>query len=192
MPRQAAGAAAAEAAVVRHQTDFSRISLFAHGATDGRWENDGVETRSQYSVGVTIGIARAIGCLAATAMALIGGPLLLIALMFWLTAERTVYSRAMSPDGSHEARVQFDDCGATCGWAKGVFLKSAWLPLDTPHLSCAAFWGDGTDRVKLEWSDDSTLIIHHGFTEGSFDAAETCGSVSVEVRHVPELVSSEP
>lgn len=134
-----------------------------------------------------------LGCLAAMAALAVGVPILLFGFMIWMTLERTVYSRTTSPDGLQEARVQFDDCGATCGWAKGVYIKSKWLPFDSPHLGCAAFWGDGTNRVRLEWSGNSQLIVHHGFEQrNSYDAAKTCGPISIITRFDPSLVSEAP
>ena len=132
------------------------------------------------------------GCLAAVVLLIVGGPGLIFGLALWAASERTVYSRVASPNGSQEARVQFDDCGAPCGWAKVVFVKSRWMPSDTPRLSCPAFWGDGTDKVRLEWSGNFKLIVNHGFGTDSFDAAKTCGPVSIIPRYDPALVSTDP
>jgi hypothetical protein len=134
-----------------------------------------------------------LGCLAGTAALVIGGPGLIFGLLLWMASERTLYTRASSPDRSHEARVQFDDCGAPCGWAKAVFIKSRWMPSDSPLFSCAAFWGDGTNRIRLDWCSNSQLIVHHGFQQrGSYDAPKACGSISIVTRFDPSLVSDEP
>ncbi|MCR5870445.1 MULTISPECIES: hypothetical protein [unclassified Sphingomonas] len=131
----------------------------------------------------------AVGCLGMAGL-LILSPGLLFGLALWAAGERTVYARALSPDGSNEARVQFDDCGAPCGWSKAVFIKKAWFPPDTPGWSCRAFLGDGTDRVRLEWDGPSNLIVHHGFFANNVvDAATTCGAVSIGTKFDPQLKS---
>jgi hypothetical protein len=134
-----------------------------------------------------------LGCLAIAAAVAVVGPAFLFAMLLWMGAERTVYSRLPSPDGWHEARVQFDDCGAPCGWAKIVYVRGRWLPLDSPFFSCRAFVGDGTDRVRLEWKANERLVIHHGFNQrGSFESAKACGSIVVMTRFDPSLISPEP
>lgn len=137
-------------------------------------------------------IGCAIGCIAITVIFVVLGPGLLFGLMLWSASERTVYSRKLSLDHSREARVQFDDCGAPCGWAKVVLIKRAWLPSDTPLLSCGAFLGEGTNNVRLEWEGNSRLIVHHGFDSGDLVVAKTCGPVSIIDQFDPALISNEP
>ncbi|MGS1017881.1 hypothetical protein [Allosphingosinicella humi] len=134
-----------------------------------------------------------LGCLAAAALLVVIGPGLFFGLMLWGASERTIYSRETSPNGDREARVQFDDCGAPCGWTKIVFVKRAWIPSDTPLLSCRAFLGDGTNRVRVAWSGNSKLIVHHGFSAGEIaDVVRSCGDVSIVTQFDPTLVSDEP
>ena len=134
----------------------------------------------------------AVGCLGTVGLFILS-PGLLFGLALWAAAERTVYARASSPGGSSEARVQFDDCGAPCGWSKAVFVKKAWFPLDTPGWSCRAFLGDGTDRVRLEWDGRSRLIVHHGFSaDNVVDVATACGTVSIATKFDPRLKSAVP
>lgn len=140
-----------------------------------------------------LALCRGLGCLAIAAAVAIVGPALLFVLLMWMATERTVYSRASSPDGRREACVQFDDCGAPCGWAKIVYVKGRWLPLDSPVFGCRAFVGDGTNRVRLEWKANEQLVVHHGFKQrGSFEAAKACGSIVVTTRFDPSLTSAEP
>jgi hypothetical protein len=134
-----------------------------------------------------------LGCFGLAALAVVIGPGLIFGLMLFAASERTIYSRERSPDQSLEARVQFDDCGAPCGWAKVVFIKDAWLLPDTPLLSCRAFEGYGTNQVRLKWASNSTLLVRHGFPRREIvDAPGSCGSISVVSQFDPSLVSHEP
>jgi hypothetical protein len=138
-------------------------------------------------------IVAGFGCLGVVLLAIIGGPALLFGLLLWSASERTIYSRQVSPDERHEARVQFDDCGAPCGWAKVVFIKSRWMPFDSPLASCRAFLGDGTDDVRLEWQDEHTLLVRHGFLpEQVVDVTTACGAIVIRTRFDASLVSREP
>lgn len=94
---------------------------------------------------------------------------------------RTIYSRALSPDGALEARVQFDDCGAACGFSRLVFIKRHGLG-DKPSLSsCRAFWAKGEEPVSPEWTGNRTLLIRHGFQASEVqDAPDHCGDGKVE------------
>lgn len=137
--------------------------------------------------------AAGLGCLAIILIMIVGGPALLFGLMLWSASERTVYSRQASPDGRLEARVQFDDCGAPCGWEKVVFIKRRWMPSDTPLASCRAFLGDGADGIRLEWQEDRTLLVRHGFRPGQVvDSASACGDTVIRTRFDASLASLEP
>jgi hypothetical protein len=95
-------------------------------------------------------------------------------------SERTIYERATSPDGWHEARVQFDDGGAISSFSRLVFIKHHWNPSDEPLLSCRAFWGEGEEAVHLRWLDSSTLLIRHAFRSADVQAtAHQCGTVKI-------------
>ena len=134
-----------------------------------------------------------IGCvgLVIVATPILGG--LLLGGLFWLGSERTIYQRISSRDGRTEARVQFDDGGAMTGWSKIVLVRSRWLILDNPWLSCRAFLGDGTDHVKLTWRDDATLVIRHGFSPNKvMDSNGNCGSTKIVTIFDPKLTSDEP
>jgi hypothetical protein len=133
-----------------------------------------------------------IGCIGLTILSLplFGG--LLLGTAFWLGSQRTIYQRVESPDGKYEARVQFDDAGAISGWAKTVFVRRAWLPLDTPWLSCPAFWGEGTDHIRLSWPDNHTLVVVHGFKPDDASSNSTCGSVRIRNQFDPKLISDQP
>lgn len=121
-----------------------------------------------------------IGCLV---LLVILAPGMLLGTLFWLGAERTVFERARSPDGWREARVQFDDAGAITGFARVVFVRSRLVPLDTPWLSCRAFWGSGEAPVRLSWPDNRTLLVRHGFSADQVeDVAERCGSIRIVTR----------
>jgi len=64
-------------------------------------------------------------------------------------SERTIYERATTPDGWHDARVRFDDGGAISSFSRVVFVKHHWNGSDEPLLSCRAFWGHGEPAVYL-------------------------------------------
>jgi len=106
--------------------------------------------------------------------------MLLFAYAISSETSRTVYSRALSPDGMLEARVQFDDCGATCDFSRVVFIKRHGLG-DEPSRSCRAFWAKGEEPVSLEWTGNRTLLVRHGFQASEVqDAPDHCGDVKVE------------
>ncbi|MET3438889.1 hypothetical protein [Sphingomonas sp. 1185] len=133
-----------------------------------------------------------IGCtgLVLLAMPMAGG--LLLGGMLWLASERTIYGRSLSPDKWHEARAQFDDCGAPCGWSKAVYVKQWWLPGTSPWFSCRAFVGDGTSKVRLAWLSNDKLLISHGFSSDHVFGVQSCGSVNVKTRFDRTLISEEP
>jgi hypothetical protein len=94
---------------------------------------------------------------------------LFIALIwFFFAGGGQVAARAISPDGRREARVQLDALGACCGAVEGVFIKSAWIPLDGPNLSCAAlaFEVTGDQRIEISWLNDRTLQVRHNLALG--------------------------
>jgi hypothetical protein len=98
-------------------------------------------------------------------------------------SERTIYQRTTSPDGWHEARVQFDDGGAISSFSRLVFVKHRWNGSDEPLLSCRAFWGEGERTVHLRWLDNDTLLIEHGFFSEEVEAVEDhCGSVRIMLK----------
>lgn len=143
--------------------------------------------------GILSKVAAGLGCMAIILIMVVGGPALLFGLMLWSASERTVFSRHVSPDGRLEARVQFDDCGALCGWEKAVFIKNRWMPSDTPLASCLAFLGDGTGQVRLEWERDRTLLIRHGFLpEHVVDSTSACGDTAIRTHFDASLSSLEP
>ena len=118
---------------------------------------------------------------------------LMLAGMFWLASERTIYQRVQSPDQKIEARVQFDDAGAATGWAKVVYIRPKWIPLDTPQFSCRAFWGDGTNNVKLIWTQRNELQIRHGFRKDEvMELVRKCSGTWIVSVFDPTLVSADP
>ena len=134
-------------------------------------------------VAATVG---AVGCFALAAGSVLLMLGLLLGVLLIAGSERTVYERAKSPDGWHEARVQFDDAGAVSRFARLVFIKHSWNLSDEPLLSCRAFWGDGEAEVHLKWLDDSTLLIEHHFAPNSIESvARNCGPVKIITRAVP-------
>lgn len=138
-------------------------------------------------------LAGVLGCLTLSVGLIVIGPGVIFVLLLWAASERTIYSRVASPDGSREARVQFDDCGAPCGWEKAVFVRSVFIPLDSPVFSCLAFQGSGTSRVRLEWVGKERLLVHHGFGAREYAVpASACGSVAISTRFDTSLVSQEP
>jgi len=123
------------------------------------------------------------------AVALIPGALLGILLI--AGSERSVFERVKSPDGWHEARVQFDDAGALSGFARLVFVKHDWNMSDEPLLSCRAFWGEGQAKVDLKWLTDNTLLIEHHFAPDHVEAtAQNCGPVRIIARSVRPFEST--
>ena len=120
------------------------------------------------------------GCLILLVGFILISPGLLLGAMLIAGSERTIYAREVSPGGSHEARVQFDDGGAVSGFERLVFVKSTWNPSDKPLLSCRAFWGHGQADIDLRWRDDSTLIVeHHVAPDNVVRVASKCGSVRI-------------
>jgi hypothetical protein len=110
-------------------------------------------------------------------------PGLMLGGMLIMGSERTIYQRAVSPDGWHEARVQFDDAGAISSFSRLVFIKHRWNGSDEPLLSCRAFWGAGEEAVHLHWIDSSTLLIQHGFQSQDVEAvADHCGPIRIIAR----------
>jgi len=112
-------------------------------------------------------------------------PGLVLGLMLVAGSERTIYKRAKSPDGWHEARVQFDDGGAISGFERLVFVKHAWNRSDAPLLSCRAFWGHGQAKIDLRWIDSSTLLIrHHVAPKNVAAVVKRCGSIKISTEAV--------
>ncbi|MBD8639340.1 MULTISPECIES: hypothetical protein [Sphingomonas] len=117
-------------------------------------------------------------------------PVFLLGGLLILGSERTIYQRVKSPDGWHEARVQFDDGGAVSGFARLVFVKYRWNVSDTPLLSCRAFWGNGEAKVHLVWKDANTLLILHRFDPKNVEAvAQNCGPIRIIARAIPPFES---
>nr|NUR36664.1 hypothetical protein [Sphingomonas sp.] len=128
------------------------------------------------------GVAGVLGCL----IVLLAFPGILLGAMLTVGSQRTIYERAKSPDGWHEARVQFDDAGAVSGFSRLVFVKHSWNASDEPLLSCRAFWGDGEAKVHLRWLNSSTLVIEHHFAPSNVEAvASNCGAVRIIARPEP-------
>ncbi|WP_156170010.1 hypothetical protein [Aurantiacibacter luteus] len=125
-------------------------------------------------------IAAKIGCAILFVAFLIFSPGLLFVAMLITMSERTIFDRVASPDGSYEARVQFDDAGALSGFERVVFVKRPWNPSDTPRLSCRAFWGHGRAEIELKWRDASTLEVRHHFApQNVADKVSRCGSIAI-------------
>ena len=132
-------------------------------------------------------IGAGIGCVGAIVVL---APALLLGGLLVAGSERTIFARAQSPDGWHEARVQFDDGGAMSGFSRLVFVKPSWNKSDAPLLSCRAFWGDGQAKVRLSWVNSSTLLIEHHFAQENVEAtAENCGSVRIVAKAVAPFES---
>ena len=110
---------------------------------------------------------------------------LLLGGMLILASERNVYERVKSPDGWHEARVQFDDGGAVSSFERLVFVKGRFNPSDEPLASCRAFLGHGEAKISLSWQNNNMLLIqHHVAPENVADVATNCGSVRIVARGV--------
>jgi hypothetical protein len=58
-------------------------------------------------------IAAGLGCLTVIGVVVLLGPGILPGAALSAGAERTIYERAVSPNGWHDARVQFDDAGGS-------------------------------------------------------------------------------
>ena len=111
---------------------------------------------------------------------ILGGLMLGVGLS--IGSKRTVYERSLSPNGNREARVQFDDCGAACGFDRIVFVKRSWLN-DQPLLSCRAFLAEGEEPITLTWIDNQHLVIRHGFRPQDITAvASHCCDVTIDVQ----------
>jgi hypothetical protein len=131
-------------------------------------------------------IASGVGCVLLVVLTVPVLPGLLLGAMLIAGSERTIYERAKSPDGSHEARVQFDDGGAVSGFERVVFVRHSWNPSDQPLLSCRAFWGHGEAKIALRWIDSSTLAIeHHVAPKNVADVADHCGPVRIIAKPIP-------
>jgi hypothetical protein len=127
-------------------------------------------------------ITAGVGCLAAIGVVILLGPGILLGIALSAGAERTIYERAVAPDGWHDARVQFDDAGAVSSFSRLVFVKHHWNHNDDPLLSCRAFWAEGDAPVHLRWLDSRTLLIQHGFSAGEVQAvADHCGPIRIEI-----------
>lgn len=123
-----------------------------------------------------------IGCFAVLAAIVFLSPWLLFGILLVSGSQRTVYERTLSPDGWHDARVQFDDAGALSSFSRLVFVKHHWNVSDEPLLSCRAFWADGENSVHVRWIDDRTLMIRHQFPREAVQAvADHCGPVRIIV-----------
>ena len=130
-------------------------------------------------------IAAGLGCAVLGIAFIFMLPGLLLGGMLIEGSVRTVYERETSPDGSYEARVQFDDAGAVSRYERVVFLKRVGNPSDAPLLSCLAFWGHGEADIDLSWRDDRTLIVeHHVAPENIAEVKGNCGPVRI----VPKAV----
>ena len=140
-------------------------------------------------------IGTGLGCVALLLCLIPLVPGLLLGGMLTLGAERTIYERAVSPDGWHEARVQFDDAGAVSSFSRLVFIKHRWTGSDEPLLSCRAFWGAGEEAVHLHWIDSGTLLIQHAFPPQDVEAvADRCGPIRIVVRGIrsaPDAVGKQ-
>jgi len=137
----------------------------------------GMERKTWRTIGVGI------GCLGLLACMIVLGPGLLLGGLLIAGSERTIYERAISPDGWHDARVQFDDGGAASSFSRLVFVKHHWNHSDEPLLSCRAFWGEGEQAVHLHWIDSSTLLIRHAFPPTDVEAtADHCGPIRIIVQ----------
>ena len=111
------------------------------------------------------------------------GPGLLLGGLLIAGSERTIFERATSPDGWHDARVQFDDGGAISSFSLLVFVKRRCNPSDQPLLSCRAFWGEGEEAVHLRWLNSSTLLIRHAFRPADVQAtADHCGPIQIIIQ----------
>ena len=131
-------------------------------------------------------------CLVIAVFLIFVGPGGILGLALFAGSQRTIFERSTSPDGSYEARVQFDDCGAPCGFARVVYVRSAWFDLDSPRWSCRAFVGDGIAPVSLSWSDDRTLVIAHGFALSDVgDVVAACDGVRIIVATPESTVAAE-
>ena len=130
-------------------------------------------------------VASVVGGIGCLALFVVGAPGLLLGGLLIAGSQRTIYQRATSPDGWHEARVQFDDGGAISGFSRLVFLKHSWNFSDEPLLSCRAFWGDGQAIVRLSWVDSNTLLVEHHFAPNHVEAiARNCGPIRIVARAI--------
>lgn len=124
-----------------------------------------------------------VGCLGLLVFLVFVGPGLLLGGMLIAGSERMIYERATSPDGWHDARVQFDDGGAVSSFSRLVFVKHHWNRSDAPLASCRAFWGEGEATVHLRWLDNGTLLIQHAFPANDVEAvADHCGPIRIVIQ----------
>ena len=124
-----------------------------------------------------------LGCFASLVAVALVSPGLIFGMMLIAGSERTIYERASSPDGWHEARVQFDDAGAVSSFSRLVFLKHRWNPSDAPLLSCRALYANGEPPIRLRWQDNTTLIILYQFApQGVLAHDQWCGPIRIVVR----------
>ena len=131
------------------------------------------------------------GCLGLLACLVVLVPGLVLGGLLIAGSERTIFERTTSPDGWHDARVQFDDGGALSSFSRLVFVKHHWNRSDEPLLSCRAFWGDGEAAVHLRWLNSSTLLIRHSFPASDVQAmADHCGSIRIIVQRLPGTSST--
>ncbi|MEO5865908.1 MAG: hypothetical protein ABIQ19_02225 [Sphingomonas sp.] len=133
--------------------------------------------------GVTRRIALTLATILGLVLAFVVGPIVLFTLALAGGSSRTIYERSISPDGWHDARVQFDDAGALSSFSRLVFVKHHWNTSDEPLLSCRAFWADGEQPVHLRWLDSDTLLITRGFAASDVrTATDRCGPIRIIVR----------
>lgn len=126
-----------------------------------------------------------LGCLVLVTGLIFIGPGLILGIGLIAGSQRTIYQRSTSPDGWHEARVQFDDGGAISGFDRIVLIKHSWNFSDEPLLSCRAFLANGQADVKLVWRDSHTLLIQHHFAPKNIVAgAGHCGSTDITAQAV--------
>ena len=124
--------------------------------------------------------AGGIGCVA---LMIFVGPGLLLGGLLIAGSQRTISQRTTSPDGWHEARVQFDDGGAISGFERLVFVKHSWNLSDEPLLSCRPFWGHGQAKIRLIWANSTTLIIEHHIAPTNVAASlPNCGPIKIVPR----------
>jgi len=109
-------------------------------------------------------------------------PFIAIAMVFlgvWVGSSTTVYSVSRSPDGRHEARVEFSDCGAACSFSRDVIVRRVGFPFS----DCMAFTVHGEWPLSLQWSDNGHLVIGDPAPESERRSkSESCGAVNIAVR----------
>jgi hypothetical protein len=96
------------------------------------------------------------GCFALVAALIVTAPTTLMGPAVYLDSERTVLSRAVSPDGRRIAQVERLVVG---GWPNIVVtLRRRWQP-DWYFSSCKAASHYGEAKIRLRWSGDRMLIV---------------------------------